>query len=423
VRLIADRVAEPRLVEDTVQLALQQTEFPGSIHWDPLSVAQGDVGQALLAAQLAQAFPEANWAAIANDHFARAVRALQVPTGLQVSAVSGISGMAFVGRRLPDGDRWQSVLTRLDGLVAQASLGLAAKLHGQSGTAVSTFDLISGLSGVVATLLPAAPAQRTPPAVPFLVRALCRLALADDGLPAWHTPVHLLYDERQMQLYPAGNLNCGLAHGIPGPLSALALTLLSGYEPAEIRPAIRRLAQWLVDHQCRDDDGPGWSAVVPLQREAEQLVVADVGELSRDAWCYGTPGVARALYLAGRALGDQSLCDLAIDAMAAVYRRPPEARGIDSPTFCHGVAGLLQITLRFAHDTDIAMFDRATADLTDQILARIDPDRPMAIATVEPGGNLVDQPGLLDGATGVCLVLLGAATDREPTWDRLFGLE
>jgi hypothetical protein len=32
----------------------------------------------------------------------------------------------------------------------------------------------------------------------------------------------------------------------------------------------------------------------------------------------------------------------------------------------------------------------------------------------------VDRPGVLDGAAGVAMVLLAAAVDVEPDWDRLF---
>jgi lantibiotic biosynthesis protein len=145
--------------------------------------------------------------------------------------------------------------------------------------------------------------------------------------------------------------------------------------------------------------------------------------VTRDAWCYGSPGVARALHLAGVALDRNDWRQFAIDAMAAVYRRPVAARGIDSPIFCHGVAGLLQISLRFSYDTGLPMFGRAVAELTEQLLAAIDLGRPMAVANIEPGGNLVDQPGLLDGATGVCLTLLSAAADEPPAWDRIFALE
>jgi len=103
-----------------------------------------------------------------------------------------------------------------------------------------------------------------------------------------------------------------------------------------------------------------------------------------------------------------------------VYRRPLSARQIDSPTFCHGVAGLMQITLRFAHDTGLPQFREAAQALGSQLLSLYDPKTLLGYYSLEPGGNRVDQPGLLDGVPGVVLVLLAAATDVEPAWDRLF---
>ena len=141
---------------------------------------------------------------------------------------------------------------------------------------------------------------------------------------------------------------------------------------------------------------------------------------SRAAWCYGSPGVARALWLSGVAMRDAELRDLAVDAMAAVYRRPVSERHIDSPTFCHGIAGLLQVTLRFAQDTGLPLFHGAAPQLFRQLLAAYDPERPLGFATLEPQDRWVDQPGLLDGAPGVALTLLAAATEVEPSWDRLF---
>jgi hypothetical protein len=130
--------------------------------------------------------------------------------------------------------------------------------------------------------------------------------------------------------------------------------------------------------------------------------------------------VARALWLAGDALHEDDFRTLAVEAMLATVRRPVEQRFIDSPTFCHGVAGLLQIVLRFAADTGLEAFTPAAAALTDQLLAAYEPDRPLGYASLEPGRNPVDRAGLLDGAPGVALVLLAAATNVEPTWDRLF---
>ena len=84
------------------------------------------------------------------------------------------------------------------------------------------------------------------------------------------------------------------------------------------------------------------------------------------------------------------------------------------------MAGLLQIVLRFANDTGNPAFRTVADDLVDQLLGLYDSARPLGFASLEPGPNSVDRAGLLDGAPGVAMVLLGAATDTEPTWDRLF---
>ena len=66
------------------------------------------------------------------------------------------------------------------------------------------------------------------------------------------------------------------------------------------------------------------------------------------------------------------------------------------------------------------MFTNAAADLTEQLLSLYVPERTLGYCCIEPAGNLVDQPGLLDGAPGVACALLAASTTVEPSWDRLF---
>jgi hypothetical protein len=106
--------------------------------------------------------------------------------------------------------------------------------------------------------------------------------------------------------------------------------------------------------------------------------------------------------------------------MEAVYRRPLLARRIDSPTFCHGVAGLQQITLRFANECGSTLFIDAARALHQQIIDAYEPESLLGYRNVEPGGGRVDQAGFLDGAGAVPLVLLGASTPVEPRWDALF---
>jgi hypothetical protein len=222
------------------------------------------------------------------------------------------------------------------------------------------------------------------------------------------------------RLYPHGNLNCGLAHGIPGPIAIMSIALQHGIEVPGLVDAVDRSAQWLIQNRSDDRWGINWPAAVPLTAAGEPVPPGPALGPCRAAWCYGSPGAARALWLAGKALGRDEWCTLALDAMLAVYRRPRDVQAIDSPTFCHGLAGLLQITLRFLHDSGDPAFFHAAADLVAAILQAYEPDSLLGYRNWETGDIRVDQAGLLDGAPGVVLVLLAAATDVEPAWDRAF---
>lgn len=254
-------------------------------------------------------------------------------------------------------------------------------------------------------------------ALKHALEALVALACTSAGAtPRWATPPELIADAAVATRYPHGSANCGLAHGAPGPLALLALAMAAGAPVAGLREATEGLGTWLADHRCDDEWGINWPSMVRLPESTGWR-----DEPSRAGWCYGAPGVARSLWLAGSALADNDLTSLAVSAMEDIYERPVWARRIDSPTFCHGIAGLLQVTLRFLHDTGLPVFAEAADELTDQILAAYEPaDSLLGFRDVEFDGTRVDQAGLLDGAPGVALVLLAASMPVEPAWDRLF---
>jgi hypothetical protein len=341
------------------------------------------------------------------------------------SLFDGVSGLGFAATQLSrDGIRYRHLLTALDRTLAPMALELGATLAETSGLGpVTVFDVISGASGIGVYL-----AERDPhEALPTVLRGLMVLA-EPDRVPKWATPAEQLGDPSLARAYPAGALNCGLAHGITGPLALLAVALGRGVEVAGQSQAVKQLSSWLLDHAIADDWGINWPSAVPLSdaRRGEETGTVSRRSVSRSSWCYGSPGIARALWLAGEALGDASLRNHAWEALRAVLRRPIEARQIDSPTFCHGVAGLLQIVLRFANDpgpVDDGRFNEligASETLVDQLLAAHDPGLLLGYAALDPGPHQVDRAGLLDGAAGVVMTLLAAATDSEPTWDRLF---
>ncbi|MEV0991279.1 lanthionine synthetase C family protein [Streptomyces sp. NPDC049949] len=416
-RDVAVRTTDRARITRSMPAARRQSRHPESVHWNPYGLAGGDAGIALMCSYFDQCLSGEGWDAVGHGFLTEGVTALENGGSGHAGLFAGLGGFAFaVESSSRNGDRYQRALAAVDELLAPQARKLAGRLGAaEHGLPVSAFDVVSGASGVAAYLL-----RRDPlGALPDVLTALVRLAEPCRGTPRWATPPDLLLSESTRRAYPTGQLNCGLAHGIPGPLAVLSLALQSGYEVSGQREAVRALAQWLLSRRIEDAWGCGWPDAVPLTPAGRPARDRACGP-TRGAWCYGTPGVARSLWLAGRALDDDGLGRAAVEAMSSVLRRPAELRHLTSPTYCHGVAGLLQIVLRFARDTPSETLAQASTALVDELLAAYEPQRPFGYASREAADVAVDRADLLDGAAGVAMTLLAAATGTEPAWDRMF---
>lgn len=415
-RELAARLRDDSILQAAIRRADEQSPYPDIIHWQPATVAAGNAGLALLCAHLDACFPTEGWDHAGHCHLLIAVgdaeKAGDIPAGL----FSGWSGLAFATWSLSSqGARYQKLLAALDNKLLPRLGPFARRLSEQrQDIAIGHYDVVSGLAGIGAYLL----CRRSEPEIARLLDAvlkvLIHLTQEEDGTPYWHTPRHLIPDEGWAAGCPNGYLNCGLAHGIPGPLALMALATAYGHAPPGIEDALTRAADWLLAHRVDDGWGVNWPSAFPVGGSPASLRPA------RAAWCYGVPGVARALWLTGRALGVSRYCEVAMEAMQAVYARPLAARALNSPTFCHGRAGLLQVTLRFAHDTGESSFREQASALLAQLLSLYDAELLLGYRDHHSEHYFMDQPALLTGVAGIILVLLAASTSVAPVWDRFF---
>ncbi|MEW6281924.1 MAG: lanthionine synthetase C family protein [Candidatus Eremiobacterota bacterium] len=369
----AARLAHPDRVEAGMDRARQQSEEPAFLRWTPWSVAQGDAGLALLYGQLDRTLPGQGWDALAHRCLERAVRATEQP-GARLSGAlfSGWAGLLFVAEYLSRGTRYARLRTTLRAQAEDSSQRLLERLQAhRGGLGVGDWDLISGLTGCAVALT-------REPVLRFLADLLQRTG--------WVTPADQVHASMRPEL-PEGGFNLGLAHGVPGPLALLCLAGQPAPEPA---------LGILERARLEDDWGPNWPNAVPLRAGGQP----DYVHLrpTHAAWCYGSPGVARALWHAGRR-------QPALEAMRAVARRPDAARRLASPALCHGWAGLALQALRFWNDT---------SDPDLEALART-----MFQRLTEETSWMEGHPGFLDGAAGIALALAAAASHVEPGWDRI----
>jgi hypothetical protein len=379
-------------------------------------LASPDSSISLLCAQLDRLLPDAGWDRAGHVHLTAAAQAAE-RDGAPLGLFDGVAGLGFAAQRLAAGrPRYGTLLTAIDDAIAGGVAARSARLARTNGMPAGAWDLVMGITGIGAYLL----ARREEPAPRAALEAtlasLVDLMGETDGPLRWATPPEHLHEYMRAST-PEGNLNCGVAHGAPGPLALMSLALVEDVEVSGQTEAARRLADWLVA-QCRPGRfGPEWPGAIPLG-EAQRAQQPP----ARPGWCYGNAGVGRTLWLAGAALDEPELTRLAERAVRAAVERQRTDRPLRAPTLCHGTAGLAQVTLRMAADSGAEDLSRKARMLCLELVEWFDPDaslgyRGEAQARGVPDAK-IDDPALLDGAAGPPLVLLAAATAIDPGWDR-----
>jgi lantibiotic biosynthesis protein len=356
---VAASAVDPERLEAGVAALHAQTGF-SVVRWLPVSLALGDAGAAVVCAVLDDRSPEAGWDRAGQRFLRNAAAGLSDPS-VPLSLFTGVGGVAAAAWLLSRGGRRYRGLR--DALDAQLLPSIVPREH--------QYDLIHGISGYVAYLLLGAGG---PDRESILRATTTTLA----------TTNHLRSTES------------GLAHGLAGPLAALALARhRSGIRLQQVDVAIRQLAGRLAD------------------------AVATTGQTGT-TWCGEAPGIARALWLAGAAVDDNSYRRAGVDLALASFRRPVADRGYRTPTLCHGLAGHLLVAALFWWDTKEPVFRAKARELCDHLLDWHEPGTVFGFRDQERSGRRVDNPGLLCGAAGVALVLLALAADQPPAWCRLF---
>ncbi len=416
-RDVSARLSNIERIRAASQLAVQQSAFPITVYWQPCSIAGGNAGMAVLFAYLDACFPAENWDRLGHEHLSLAIDAMKEQREIPLGLFTGVAGLAFATWSLSHaGKRYRKLLTTLETLLfSRVPHYLSALLEQEHGVAVEQYDLISGLTGIGSYLL----CRRDDPAGRALLEdvltGIMTLTQEQEGRLRCNTPSRYISTPEMHSSFPDGYINCGLAHGVPGPLALLALAKLHGVEVSGIDGAIEHLANWLIVHHMQDEWGINWPVGIPLHASDTTPV-----QSSRSAWCYGAPGIARALWLAGNALHDTRYGGVAVAAMQAIYSRSIAARRIDTPVFCHGVAGLLHITLRFAQETEDQLFVDAANTLAEQLLSFYEPETLLGYRDQDLDGTRLDIPAFLRGVAGIAAVLFAASTTVPPAWDRLF---
>ncbi|ACY16642.1 lanthionine synthetase C family protein [Haliangium ochraceum] len=279
------------------------------------------------------------------------------------------------------------------------------------------YELVHGLVGLGVYALERLPRPRARACLIAIVDHLDELAQRDaDGI-YWFTPPARL-PPHQREEHPAGYINLGLAHGIPGVVALLALLWQRDIARARVAPMLTDAIAWLLARARTTASERG--------RFPSVISAAQTPQPIRAAWCYGDPSVIAALHLAGRATDNAAWLARATELALELAARPASQTGVVDVGLCHGAAGLAHVFHRLYRDTGEPALAAAARTWFERALDMRVPEAADGLAGFRArGADESGQPnwqahrGFLTGAAGVALALLAALEQSTLDWDRV----
>ncbi|MEU7178351.1 MULTISPECIES: lanthionine synthetase C family protein [Streptomyces] len=409
---LADRLRDP------ARLPHATTGTEPADRWKTTSLASGYAGISLLFSSRSDAEPDDR--RTAHRYLGLAADSLKSQPRPHYGLFYEIAGLGFaldLAHRAGGG--YAKALASLDARAAEGARGLCHVVETVPLGPMARFDVLDGLAGLGRYLLlrglgGSAEMERI---LTALAAMLGTTEHVGRQVPRyWSTTPPNWYPTTDRALRESGHLNLGLAHGIAGPLALLSLAHRQGAVTDGQEEAIRRLVGLLDRFRQTDEYGVFWPHTVSLDTFEGNAPGAGRG---RVAWCYGTPGISRALQLAGQALGREDWLRLADDSIGAVAALPLDAWRADHWSLCHGWAGVLHL-LRFFTDGPVgARADALIDTVAERILDGFDtagcPPLEIGHDGLRPGN---EPAGFLEGAAGLALALDSyARPGRTLPWD------
>lgn len=393
--------------------------------WSPLSLANGYPSILLLLGELMSIDSIEEWENIAHEYVIKINNELE--DGFYHSSLfTGFSGIAAGVYSISlNGSRYKNVLNELNTLTLSYTKEWLSGINADNETKDYYYDTITGLSGILRYLIEIKNENGVEEIIKNILEYFVLLC-GDRRYKGGYIPRYLVKDE-SIDENELDNeeliINMGLAHGIAGVMISMSIALENGIEVNGQREAIEKLLK--VYKECKIDDGKRITWPGQLLYEDFKNSKKNKGT-ERASWCYGLPGIARAIYVTSRIINDKYGIELSLEALRRQAISDLDEYELNSPTICHGFSGVLIVNELMYRDTEEIIFKEANIKIAKRILEYYNKDNIIGFKNIEVRNNEVEETddiGFLSGVSGVLLALMYFINKNNTHWEKFLLLD
>lgn len=208
--------------------------------------------------------------------------------------------------------------------------------------------------------------------------------------------------------------NISLSHGLASIIFILGKLKTAGIYNEKVTPLLNGAMTFLLANRI---DPKQFQCYFPSWVEKDTPLAG-----SRLAWCYGDLGIGISLLQIARETGVPEWEKVALDALElTTLRTGARENAILDAGLCHGGAGLAHIYNRAFNATNNPKYKEMAlywAEKTLELAVHPDGFAGFKAWHTEKYGGWVAETGLLEGISGIGLMLISMLADIEPSWDR-----
>lgn len=375
---------------------------------------------------------DTDWEDIIHQYMIKIKEALEMGGGyLSPSLFSGLSDIGYsIHSVYKKTGSYEKFLNTLNNHILMEVNFLLDKYENDIGNMeAGVYDFIYGFSGQGAYLL----MFKTDKDVIKTLNRICRLFvnmtkkinINYNSIPGWYIPVDKLTSNFDKEIYKDGNFNLSVSHGISGVLAFMALAIKEGIEVEGQKEAMNRILDTLVEFSYKNDKGNTyWSGQLSLSEYLKGE--SEIKKTNRQSWCYGSVGISRAMYLAGKALDNKKIIEFSSNILEGIADSTWQEWGLDCEHLCHGRGGLLSIMEIMYNDTKNDKYKTAINNAVEIMVKGYDNNSIFGfynytvkdITAQDREYEYVDDYSFLEGTTGTILALMASIYPDKISWMR-----